>query len=85
MARYFIGTSGYQYKEWDHDFYPDTVKKKGCLPYYSTQLNAVEINASFYRLPEAATFARWKDATTDDFHFVIKGSRYVTHRKRLKA
>lgn len=84
MKHIYIGTSGYQYKDWNHDFYPGEIKQKDWLHYYSTQFNSVEINASFYRLPEADTFAKWRDETESDFIFAVKGSRYVTHQKRLR-
>jgi uncharacterized protein YecE (DUF72 family) len=80
----YVGTSGYQYKAWNHDFYPDHVRQKDWLKYYATQFNSVEINASFYRLPAASTFAKWRDEVGSDFVFVIKGSRYVTHQLRLR-
>ncbi|MCS6296801.1 MAG: DUF72 domain-containing protein [Nitrospira sp.] len=53
------------------------------LDYYSRDLNSVEINNSFYRLPSPSTFERWKDATPQDFCFAVKGSRYLTHQKKL--
>lgn len=84
MKHVHVGTSGYQYKGWTEKFYPEEVKKKDWLPYYASRFNSVEINASFYRLPEAKTFAKWRDAVPANFCFAIKGSRYVTHMKRLR-
>jgi uncharacterized protein YecE (DUF72 family) len=84
MKNIYVGTSGYQYKGWTDKFYPEDVKKKDWLPYYASRFNTVEINSSFYRLPAASTFAGWRDATPSNFVFTIKGSRFVTHQKRLR-
>jgi uncharacterized protein YecE (DUF72 family) len=84
MKQIYVGTSGYQYKGWAEEFYPEHVKKKDWLQYYASQFNSVEINASFYRLPEANTFAKWRGETPAGFVFAIKGSRYVSHRRRLR-
>lgn len=84
MKHIYVGTSGYQYKGWSQKFYPEDVKKKDWLRYYANNFNSVEINASFYRLPEASTFTNWAEQVPNDFRFAIKGSRYVTHQKRLR-
>lgn len=80
----YVGTSGYQYKEWGKVFYPEDIPQRKHLEYLSSQLPTVEINSSFYRLPTKETFARWANQTSADFRFAIKGSRYISHRKRLK-
>lgn len=54
------------------------------LAFYARQFRTVEINASFYKLPQASTFAKWRDSTPDNFVFACKASRYLTHRKKLK-
>src|SRR5947208_1204152 len=82
--KHWIGTSGYAYKHWRNDFYPKGLPEDEWLPFYAERFNSVEINNTFYRLPEKKTFEHWRDQTPKDFCFVIKGSRYLTHLKRLK-
>jgi uncharacterized protein YecE (DUF72 family) len=79
-----IGTSGYQYDDWRGRFYPKTLPKSAWFAHYAERFDAVEINATFYRLPEAATFERWRDAAPKGFCYALKFSRYGTHLKRLK-
>jgi len=80
--RVYIGTSGYSYKSWDKTFYGDTPKKRQ-LEYYSTQFPTVEINATFYRLPSEAMVKGWHDRVDEDFIYAVKGSRFITHMKKL--
>ena len=79
-----IGTSGYQYDDWRDRFYPKGLPKSRWFAYYAQYFGAVELNATFYRLPEAATFERWRDAAPKGFCYALKFSRYATHMKRLK-
>ncbi len=79
-----VGTSGYSYKEWKGSFYPQDMGAKDMLAYYATQLPAVEINNTFYRLPRASVLETWADSVPEDFRFSIKASRRITHMKRLK-
>lgn len=79
----FIGTSGWTYKHWNKTFFPDEVPKKDWLKYYADRLGSVEINGTFYRLQSMDTFKKWKEAVPDDFIFSVKGSRYITHNKKL--
>ncbi len=80
----YIGTSGYSYKEWKGTFYPEKLPAKDMLRYYAEQLNAVEINNTFYRLPKASVLETWAEQVPDNFRFVLKASRRITHFKRLK-
>ncbi len=82
--RYFIGTSGWHYEHWRSLFYPPDLARESWLDYYSQRFNAVEINNSFYRLPEKTTFGSWRDSVSPEFCFAVKASRYITHVKRLK-
>ncbi len=82
--RLFVGTSGYSYKEWKGPFYPEDLPDKEMLSYYSSQLPAVEINNTFYRLPNAKMLENWKEQVPDTFRFVLKASRKITHFKKLK-
>jgi len=80
----FIGTSGYNYKEWKGIFYPESLPKTKWLSFYSQNFNSIEINATFYGRFTKKTFEKWKDQTPRDFLFALKGSRYITHVKRIK-
>ncbi|MFC6997536.1 DUF72 domain-containing protein [Rufibacter roseus] len=79
-----IGTSGWHYNHWKGNFYPPGVTSKQFTEYYLRYFRTVEINNSFYRLPTAETFASWRTSVPDDFLFAVKGSRYITHMKKLK-
>ena len=81
---YRLGTSGWYYDEWAGTFYPEDVDKREWLSYYTDHFDTVEVNASFYRLPFKNMIKGWDNRTDDDFLFVFKGSRVVTHVKRLK-
>jgi uncharacterized protein YecE (DUF72 family) len=78
-----IGTSGWHYASWWGPSYPKDVKKIDALRYYSTQFNATELNAPFYRTPSLETVQGWFDQTPDDFRFAWKGSKFITHWKQL--
>lgn len=81
----YIGTSGYSYNHWwDGVFYPADVKPSRWLEYYAKYFNTVELNVSFYRLPKKETFEGWRKRTPENFKFVAKGSRFITHIKKLK-
>lgn len=80
----FVGTSGYSYKEWKGPFYPEDLPDKEMLNYYSSQLPAVEINNTFYRLPSAKMLENWHEQVPESFRFVLKASRKITHFKKLK-
>jgi uncharacterized protein YecE (DUF72 family) len=80
----YVGTSGFSYKSWKGVFYPAQVPQKYWLEHYSKAFNVVEINNSFYRMPDKKTVAGWYDRTPDNFVFVMKGSRFITHIKRMK-
>lgn len=79
-----IGCSGWQYKHWRGDFYPVEVPGTKWFEYYAARFDTVEINNTFYRLPEAATFARWAQRAPLRFLFAVKASRFLTHMKKLK-
>jgi uncharacterized protein YecE (DUF72 family) len=79
-----IGTSGWVYKHWMGLFYPAQMPGEQQLPFYAEQFPSVEVNFSFYRLPERSVFEHWRTLTPDKFLFAVKGSRYLTHMKKLK-
>jgi len=82
MERIFIGTSGWVYKEWANDFYRG-LKPKEHFQFYATQFPTVEINATFYRLPNLKMVHGWRKKAPRGFIFAVKGSRFITHIKRL--
>lgn len=81
--KYHVGTSGFSYKEWKGKFYPSDIKPGDMLSYYAEHLSAVEINNTFYRMPRADLLKRWAQAVPDNFRFVIKAPRRITHSKKL--
>lgn len=81
-GRAYIGTSGYSYKSWDKAFYGDTPRKLQ-LEYYQNVFPTVEINATFYRLPSESMVRGWRNRVHPDFCYAIKGSRFITHMKKL--
>lgn len=78
-----IGTSGWVYKHWLDIFYPRTLPGADQLPFYARHFSTVEVNFSFYRLPERRVFEGWRERTPPGFLFAVKGSRYLTHIKKL--
>jgi uncharacterized protein YecE (DUF72 family) len=80
----WIGTSGWVYKEWAGHFYPKGWPKKDEFSYYLRHFPTVEINATFYRLPTLKMVRGWHDRAPKGFLFAVKGSRFLTHIKRLK-
>lgn len=79
-----IGISGWAYKPWRGVFYPKGVTQKKELAYASSQFPSIEINGTFYSLHRPSSFATWAAETPDDFVFSIKGSRFITHIRRLR-
>jgi uncharacterized protein YecE (DUF72 family) len=79
-----VGTSGYSYKEWKGNFYPEDLPGDEMLQYYGTKLSTVEINNTFYRLPKESVLKSWADQVPAGFQFAIKASQRITHIKRLK-
>ena len=79
-----MGTSGWHYAHWKGRFYPADVRAADRLSYYAEHFDIVELNNTFYRLPTETAVLRWKEASPPDFHFAVKGSRYLTHMKKLK-
>ncbi len=79
-----IGTSGWHYKHWRGPFYPEKLSAAKMLEYYAGRFDTVEVNNSFYHLPLETALHEWRDTTPASFHFAVKGSRYLTHMKKLK-
>jgi uncharacterized protein YecE (DUF72 family) len=79
-----IGCSGWQYGHWRGDFYPSELPQTRWFSHYALTFDTVEINNSFYRLPDAATFAKWREQAPRHFLYAVKASRFLTHMKKLK-
>jgi uncharacterized protein YecE (DUF72 family) len=78
-----IGTSGFSYKSWVKTFYPASVTARRHFEYYGSQFTTVEINLTFYRLPTSAMVNGWLQKAPPGFVYAIKGSRFITHMKKL--
>lgn len=79
-----IGTSGYQYDHWRRVFYPEEIPRKRWFHHYAQHFDTVEINNTFYHLPEVSTFVTWRQEAPVGFCYALKFSRYGSHLKRLK-
>jgi uncharacterized protein YecE (DUF72 family) len=80
----FVGTSGWQYRDWRGLLYPPELPEHAWLEHYASQYATVENNSTFYRLPARDVFAGWQARTPGDFVMSVKASRYLTHVKRLR-
>lgn len=78
-----VGTSGWSYDHWRGVFYPEDLPASRRLAYYAERFSTVEINSTFYGLPKSQTVEHWKQQVPDDFIFAVKGSRYITHIRRI--
>jgi uncharacterized protein YecE (DUF72 family) len=79
-----IGISGWRYKGWRGVFYPNKLPQRGELGFASREFNTIELNGSFYSLQRPESFAAWSSETPEDFQFAVKGSRYITHMRKLR-
>ena len=83
-AEFRVGCSGWQYRHWRGNFYPADLPVDRWLEFYAERFDTVEVNNSFYRLPDASVFASWRDRSPRGFLFAVKASRFLTHMKKLK-
>jgi uncharacterized protein YecE (DUF72 family) len=79
----YVGTSGWQYAHWKRVFYPEKLPQRMWLPYFAERFRTVEINNTFYNLPDKPVFEHWRETSPPDFVFALKMSRFLTHLKRL--
>jgi uncharacterized protein YecE (DUF72 family) len=82
--KFYVGTSGYSYKEWKGTFYPKALPERQMLGYYGEHFGAVEINNSFYRMPKTSVLQAWASEVPAGFQFALKAPQRITHIKRLK-
>jgi uncharacterized protein YecE (DUF72 family) len=78
-----IGTSGFIYKHWRGVYYPEDLRQKDWFGHYARDFDTVEINNTFYRLPEVHVFEHWREVAPPGFLYTFKASRYITHVRRL--
>src|SRR3989337_1088114 len=80
----YIGTGGFSYDHWaDGVFYPKDLSRKEWLPFYASQYNSVELNMTFFKVPEKESFVEWQAQVPPEFRFSVKGYNYITHLKKL--
>jgi uncharacterized protein YecE (DUF72 family) len=84
MMEIYVGTSGYAYKEWKGNFYPEKISPKEMLRFYSGRLNTVEINNTFYRMPKESVLTSWGEQVPGGFVFALKAPQVITHLKQLR-
>lgn len=84
MGRIHVGTSGWHYKHWIGPFYPEGMRAADMLGFYAERFDIVELNTTFYRLPPETAVENWRDSVPRAFRFAAKGSRFITHMKKLK-
>ncbi len=84
MSRIWVGTSGYNYKEWKGPFYPSDLAEPDMLRFYGERYSTVEINYTFYRMPTVRSLQAWAKETAEDFVFSLKAPRRITHEMRLR-
>ena len=80
----WVGTSGFQYKEWKGTFYPETLSLAKMLPYYAERFPTTEINYSFRRIPSEKTLTNWSASTPRKFRFSLKAPQEITHFRKLR-
>jgi uncharacterized protein YecE (DUF72 family) len=80
-----IGISGWTYRAWRGDFYPQGLRQRDELAYAAARFDSIEINGSFYSLQRPTSYETWRAQTPEGFVFAVKGARFVTHLKRLRG
>ena len=81
MAKWWIGCSGFHYKEWKEVFYPKNVPQTKWFEYYCQHFNTIELNTTFYRFPRPETLQSWQQRSPAEFKFSVKGPRLISHYK----
>lgn len=85
MPAIYIGCSGFSYRDWKGILYPEGLPPRKWFAYYCTQFNTLEVNVTFYRMPELKVFEGWYAQSPPDFRFAVKAPRQVTHYKKFNA
>ena len=84
QLRTFVGTSGYNYPEWRGSFYPEKFATDKMLAFYAEHFPTVEINYTFYRMPNEKLVSGWAEQTPSPYKLTLKAPRRITHDSRLK-
>lgn len=79
-----VGISGWRYQPWRGAFYPEGLPQRRELEYAAQRLDTIELNGSFYSLQRRTSYLAWAEQTPERFVFAVKGSRFLTHMKRLR-
>src|SRR6186997_2521864 len=79
-----IGCSGFHYKEWKGEFYPEKLPQTKWFEYYAELFNTLELNVTFYRFPRVEYLQNWYNKSPDGFDFTVKAPRLITHYKKFK-
>lgn len=85
MGKVRIGVSGWSYSEWRGEFYPEDLPKDEELSYAAEEFDTIEVNGTFYALTDPHTCRRWREAAPANFRYAVKGSRFITHSRRLRG
>jgi uncharacterized protein YecE (DUF72 family) len=83
IMKYYIGCSGFSYREWKGVFYPEKLPQKKWFEFYCSEFDTLELNVTFYRFPTTALMKGWFDKSPEDFRFAVKAPRLVTHYKKF--
>lgn len=83
-AQIHIGTSGWNYQHWRGRFYPEHLRSSDWFAHYAKVFHTVEINNTFYHLPEGSVFDAWRRQSPPSFLYAVKANRFITHMKKLK-
>jgi len=83
--KYYIGCSGFYYREWKNIFYPEDLPAKNWFRFYCEHFNTLEINSSFYKRPTLKALQKWYDESPEGFLFTLKAPRFITHLKRMNV
>lgn len=84
LKNLYLGTCSWNHRDWVWEFYPRNSHPKDFLKFYAKQFNSVEINSTWYQIPEEATIKKWCEAVPKDFIFALKVPRVITHEKILE-
>jgi len=84
LVQFWVGVSGFSYVSWRGKFYPGNAKPQELLAHYAAKLSSVEINSSFYSIPNPRTCTKWAESVPAQFRFSFKANRRITHIKKLK-
>jgi len=84
MPNWWIGCSGFHYKEWKEVFYPLNITQTKWFEFYCSHFNTIELNTTFYRFPRPEALLQWHDRSPEKFKFSVKAPRLITHYKMFK-